>query len=132
MKWKIIVFNHEGVKIAKLSWSLSILFSHVKSKSWSPKNMKLKDLTPITPINLWFLKIYTTIFLNELLMWLFLQDLVYLRLISKSSQHCGKSRLQWTPLHKILNKKITIIQFQNQIFDVKTRLQKKLSKNINY
>ncbi len=32
--------------------------------------------------------------------------------------------LQWTPLHKILTRKIIIIYFQNHIFDDKTRLQK--------
>jgi len=30
---------------------------------------------------------------------------VYLRLIFKSPQHYGKSRLKWTPLYKILNRK---------------------------
>jgi len=60
----------------------------------------------------------------------FLQDLVYLRLISKSLQHYRKWRLQWVPLHKILNKKVTIIHFQNWIFDAKTRLKKQFSKNI--
>jgi len=27
------MFDHDGVKIAKVIWSLSILFSHVKSKN---------------------------------------------------------------------------------------------------
>jgi len=40
--------------------------------------------------------------------------------------------LQWTPLHKILNRKIIINHFQNQIFDAKTKLQKELLKNTNY
>jgi len=35
-------------------------------------------------------------------------------------------------LHKILNRKITIIYFQDWIFDAKTRLQGELSKNRNY
>jgi len=38
--------------------------------------------------------------------------------------------LQWTSLHKILNRKFLIIHIQNWIFDTKTRLQKKLVKNI--
>jgi len=42
MDWKIIMFDHEGVKIAKVIWSLSILFSHVKSKNWSPKKYEVK------------------------------------------------------------------------------------------
>jgi len=58
----------------------------------------------------------------------FLQDLVYLSLIFKSPQHYRKSRLQWTPLHNILNRKIIINHFQNCIFDAKTRLQKDIKK----
>jgi len=58
-------------------------------------------------------------------MWFFLQDLVYyLRFISKSPQHYRKLRLQWTPLHKILNRNIIINHFQNWIFDAKIRLLK--------
>jgi len=34
--------------------------------------------------------------------------------------------LQWVPLHKILNRKITIIYFEDRIFDAKTRLQAEL------
>jgi len=59
---------------------------------------------------------------------IFLQDLVYLRLIFKSLQYYGKSRLQWTPLLKTLNRKIIINHFQNRIFDVATRHQKELFK----
>ena len=55
---------------------------------------------------------------------------MYLRLISKSFQHYGKSRLQWVFLHKLFNRKITIGYFQDWIFDAKTRLHKELSKNI--
>jgi len=40
--------------------------------------------------------------------------------------------LQWTPFHKIMNRKIIINHFQNQIFDAKTRLQEKISKNLKY
>jgi len=43
-----------------------------------------------------------------------------------------KVKIAMVPLRKILNRKITIIHFQNWIFDAKTRLQKGLSKNINY
>jgi len=114
-------------------WSLSILFLHVKSKRLATKkNMRLKGLIYIIPINLWLLTIYSTIFLNEFLMWFFLQNLVYVRLISKSPKEYGKSRLQWTPLHKIFNRKIIINYFQNQIFDAKTKLQKELFKNISF
>jgi len=73
--------------------SFNPLFISQIQKVGDQKIMRLKGLTCITPINLWLLKIYSTIFLNELQMWFFLQDLVYLRLISKSSQHYGKSRL---------------------------------------
>jgi len=55
---------------------------------------------------------------------IFLQDLVYLRLISKIPQFYRKSRLKWTPLQKILNRKIIINHFQNWIFDAKPTLQK--------
>jgi len=42
--------------------SCQILSSHVKSKKLvTKKNMRLKGLTCITPINLWLLKIYSTI-----------------------------------------------------------------------
>jgi len=36
--------------------------------------------------------------------------------------------LQWTSLHKILNRKIIINHFQNQIFDANIRLQKEFKK----
>jgi len=49
--------------------------------------MMLKDMTCIIPINFWLLKIYSIIFFNEFFMLLIFQDLVYLGLISKSSQH---------------------------------------------
>jgi len=106
-------------------------FHKSKLKSWWPKNMRLKNLTGITPINLWLLKIYFTGFLNEFLLWYFLQNLVYIRLTSKNPQHYRKSRLQWIPFYKILDRKIINIHFQNWIFDAKTRLQKQLSKNMN-
>ncbi len=32
MGWKIIIFDHEGVKTLNVIWSLSILLSHVNSK----------------------------------------------------------------------------------------------------
>jgi len=68
--WKIMMFNHEGVKITKVIWSLSILFSHVKTKkNGHPKDMRLKGIMAcITPINLRLFKIYSIIFLNEFLM----------------------------------------------------------------
>jgi len=65
-------------------------------------------------------------------MWFFLQDLEYFKLISKSPQQYEKFRLQWTPLHNILNRKIIIINFDNQIFEAKTKLQKEYFENINY
>jgi len=34
--------------------------------------------------------------------------------------------LQWTPLLKILNRKIKIIDFQNPTFDAKSRLKKRI------
>jgi len=40
--------------------------------------------------------------------------------------------LQWTSLHKSLNRKIIIIDFQNQIYDAKSKLQDELFKNMNY
>jgi len=62
------MFDHEGVKIAKVMRILSILFSQVKSKKFGDqKNMSLKGLTCITPINLWLFKIYSAIFLIEFL-----------------------------------------------------------------
>jgi len=114
MDWKIIMFDHEGVKIAKV---IFFSFHRLNLKSWSPKEYEGKGSYMHNPINLWVLKIYSRIFLNEFLMWFYLQDLLYLRPISKSLQYYGKSRLQWTPLYKILNRKIIINHFQNQIFD---------------
>jgi len=43
MDWKIIMFNHEGVQIAKVMWSLWILFSQVKSKKLVTKKYKIKE-----------------------------------------------------------------------------------------
>jgi len=104
IEWKIIMFDHEGIKTTKVMWSLSLLFLQVKSKKLVTKKiMRLKGLTCIIPINLWLLKIYSKNFLKEFWMWFFLQDLVYLRLI-----------------------------FKIGFFGAKTRLQKELSKNINY
>jgi len=113
MDWKIIMFDHEGVKLQKWVEVFQSSFHMSNLKIWSPKNFRLKGLTCITPINLRLLKIYSTIFLNEFLMCFFLQDLVYLRLILKSPQHYGKSRLHSTVLHKVLNIKIIINHFQN-------------------
>jgi len=36
------MFDHEGVKIAKVMWSLSICFSQVKSKKLVTKKYKIK------------------------------------------------------------------------------------------
>ena len=61
--WKLIMFDHEGIKIAKVTWSLSIQFSKVKSKKLvTKKNMRLKDLTCTISINLQFFKNSSTIF----------------------------------------------------------------------
>jgi len=38
MEWKIIMYDHEGVKIVKVMWSLSIFFLQVKSKKLVIKN----------------------------------------------------------------------------------------------
>jgi len=63
--WKIIMLDHEGVKIVKVIWSLSICFSQGKSKKLvTKKNMRLKGTTYITPINLQLFKIYSTNFFN--------------------------------------------------------------------
>jgi len=108
MEWMIIMFDHESVTTMNLRSFYSLFACQIK-KFGHQKNMRLKGLTCITSINLWLLKIYSTIFGGLFLMWFFLQHLVYLRLISKSPQHYEKSRLQWTLLHKILNRKIILI-----------------------
>jgi len=51
-----------------------------------------------------------------------------LRLISKTPQHYGKSKLQWTPLPNILNRNIIIIHFDNQVFKLKLNFKKNLTK----
>jgi len=127
--WNIIMLDHQGFKTMKI-FELSFCMSNLKN--WLPKNVRLKGITNTTPIDLWLIKIYSTFFLNDFLVWFFLQDLVYLRLISKKPQHYRKSRLQKVPLHKILNRKIIITHFQNRIFDAKSRLQIEFFKNINY
>jgi len=127
MNWKILSFDHE-VKTKKVIWSLSIFFWQVKFKELViQKNMRLKSIVYITPMDLQLFKIYSIIFLNEFRMWFFLEDLVYLKHLTLENQD-----LQWTSLHKILNRKIILIYFQNWIFDAKTRLQKELFKNLNY
>jgi len=40
--WKIIMFDHEGVKTTKVIWSLSILFLHVKPKIDITKKNEVK------------------------------------------------------------------------------------------
>jgi len=54
MDWKVIMFDHEDVKIVKVIWTISVFFSHVKTKKLvTKKYMKqLKDITYINPINL--------------------------------------------------------------------------------
>jgi len=69
MDWKIITFDHEGIKTTKRFEIFQSSFHMSNLKSSSPKDMKIKGLTCITPINLWLLKIYSIIFLNEFLMW---------------------------------------------------------------
>jgi hypothetical protein len=66
--------------------SFSFLFTSEILKVGDQKNMRLKGLTCITPINLWFLKIYSTIFVNEFSMKFCLQDLVCLRLLSRNAK----------------------------------------------
>jgi len=102
-----------------------------KLKSWSPKKYEVKGPNMHNPNQFMAFQNLLHNFLIEFLMHFFLQDLVYLQLISKSPQHYGKSILQWTPLYKILNRKIVIKHFQNQFFDGKTRLQKEFKKYIN-
>jgi len=53
---------------------------------------------------------------------------LYLRLISKSPLTLENQHLQWILVHKILNRKIKIIHFQNRIFDVKLDLKNNFSK----
>jgi len=53
-----------------------------------------------------------------------IQDLVYLRAHFQEPPTLKSQDLKWIPLNKILNRKIIIIHFQNQIIDAKTRLQK--------
>jgi len=93
-------------------------------KSWSPKKYEVKGPNMHNPNQFMASQNLLYNFLNEFLMGFFLQHLLYLRLISKSPQHYKKSKLQWTPLHKILNRKIIINHFQNWIFDATVKLKK--------
>jgi len=70
--WKIIMFDHKGVKTVK-KFQFSFCMSTLKS--WSLKKHEVIGLACTTLINSWLFKIYSTIFLNEFLMWFFLQDL---------------------------------------------------------
>jgi len=66
--WKIIMF--ENCKIDLKSFNL--LFTYQIWKVGHQKHMRIKGLTCITPIKLWFLKIYSqNYFLNEFIMWFF-------------------------------------------------------------
>jgi len=62
------MFDHEGVKTTKVMRSLSILFSQVKSKNLVTKKYEVKGPNMHDPINLWLLKIYSTIFVGAFLM----------------------------------------------------------------
>jgi len=84
-----------------IKWIFNLIFL-------SSQNVLYSFIKWISNLIFSLFKIYSTIFLNEFIMWFFLQDLVYLRLSFKSPQHYGKSRLQWTLLHKII-----INHFQN-------------------
>jgi len=70
------MFDHEGVKTAKVTWSLSILFSHVKSKSWSLEKYEDKGPNMHNPNQFMTFQNLPCNFSNEFLMWFFLQDLV--------------------------------------------------------
>jgi len=79
------------------------------------KNIKIKGLTCITPINLWLLKIYSTIFFK----WIFNVNFsprssVFEAHFQKPST-LWKLRLRWIPLYKILNKKIIINHFKSEV-----------------
>jgi len=53
MDWKIVMFDHKGVKIAKVIWSLLILFLHVKSKKLVTKKYEVKGSNMHNPY--WFM-----------------------------------------------------------------------------
>jgi len=69
--------------------------------NWLPKKYKVEGPKKYNPNQFMASQNLFYNFLNEFLVCFFLQDQVYLRLISKSPQHYKKSILQWVPLHKI-------------------------------
>jgi len=80
LDWKITIFDHEGVKTVKVIWNLSIIFSHVKFEIEVTKKIWGKRALHVWLQSIYNLSKSTLItFLNEFLMWFFLQELVYLR-----------------------------------------------------
>jgi len=64
MDWNFIMFDHKGVKIVKVIWSLSFFFLHVKLKKPITKKYDVQGHNIHIPINLRLFKIYFTNFLN--------------------------------------------------------------------
>jgi len=130
MDWKIKMFDHKGVKFVKVVWNFQWLFYMIFYWSSIKYEVKRHNMDSFNQFMASRNLLYN--FFNEFLMWVFVQDLVYLSLISKNPQHYKNSRFQWISLHKNLNRKIKINHFQIPIFDAKSGLQKYFFKNINY
>jgi len=82
--WKIIMFDHKGVKTMNVIWILSIFFIHIKSENCGhEKNMKCKGYNMYNQNQFKAFQNTFYQFLNEPLMYP-PKDSMYLRLISKS------------------------------------------------
>jgi len=119
--------QHEGVKTMKI-FKLSFCMSNQKSRL--PKKYEVEGPNKHSPNQFMAYQNLLYNFIKWIYIVIFSPRSSVLRLISKSPQHYIKPRLQWIPLHKILNRKIIIIHFQNRIFGTETRLQKEFSKTI--
>ncbi len=132
MDWKIIMFDREVVKTMNVIWSLSILFSPTSNlKNWSPKKYKVKGHNMHNSNQFMVLQNLLYKFFKWTSNFIFFppSPTVFEAHFQEPST-LENQDLQWTPWHKILNRKIIIIHFQNQIFDSETRLHKEFFKNI--
>jgi len=120
-----MMFDHDGVKTMKI-FELSFCMSNLKS--WLPKKYEVEGPNKYNLHQYMDFQNLLYNFFKWISSVIFFQDLVYLRLISKSPQHYRKSGLQWVSLHKILNRKIKSFIFKIKFLMLKLDFENNISK----
>jgi len=123
------MFDHDGVKTLKI-FELSFCMSNMKS--WSPVKYKVEGPNKHNLNQFMASQNLLYNFFKWILSVIFSPRSSVFEAHFQEPSTLHKAKIAMVPLHKILNRKIIIIHFQNRILDAKTRLQKESSKNINY